>query len=60
MDKKSSRRSFFRNAVIGAAALSAGTDVLALGRKPKGIPRWRGFNLLNFFQARARTVCALA
>jgi aryl-phospho-beta-D-glucosidase BglC (GH1 family) len=53
MDMKANRRDFLRNAGIGAATLAAGADAFARGVKPKGIPRWRGFNLLNFYQALA-------
>jgi endoglucanase len=51
MDMKSNRRSFIRNAGITAIALGTVDDACGWGKKPYTIPRWRGFNLLNFFQA---------
>lgn len=55
-----SRRDFLRTAgVTAAVALGGGLPTLT-GREPvqdrpqNAIPRWRGFNLLNFFQAFAR------
>jgi endoglucanase len=51
MNMKSNRRDFLRNIGIGAAALTAGSDALAQDKKSNGVPRWRGFNILNFYQA---------
>jgi endoglucanase len=49
-----SRRDFLRAAAAGAAALAL-PHAAAAGEAPKpaqtALPRWRGFNLLNFFQA---------
>ena len=50
------RRDFLKTIGIGAAAIAVpGGRAAAQGDQPKpaqtAIPRWRGFNLLNFFQA---------
>ena len=56
MSNRSSRREFLKTIGAGAAALALGRDpAAAQEEKPKpaqtAIPRWRGFNLTNFFQA---------
>jgi len=50
-----SRREFLKGAAAGAAALLVG-GTRAAGEKAAqtAIPRWRGFNLLDFFQAFSR------
>ncbi|HUT95201.1 MAG TPA: cellulase family glycosylhydrolase [Thermoguttaceae bacterium] len=58
MTPGNSRRDFLKAAGLSAAAAATGC-VPALGRQQPGpaqtaIPRWRGFNLLNFFQALSR------
>ncbi len=59
MTRPINRRTFL-NTLGGAAAATALGDVLCAAelRTPKpaqtAIPRWRGFNLLNFFQALSR------
>ena len=57
MHKRPNRRDFLKTASVGAAAaLGATPGVPAAQAQPAEpaqttIPRWRGFNLLNFFQA---------
>ena len=56
MSNRSSRREFLKTIGAGAAAIAlAQGPASAQEEKPKpaqtAIPRWRGFNLLNFFQA---------
>ena len=53
------RRDFLNVTAVGAAALAArrcsGADLPTTPRATAhGLPRWRGFNLLNFFQAFSR------
>jgi endoglucanase len=53
------RRDFFRTAAAGAAAIAlstrhAASETEAAKPAQSAIPRWRGFNLLNFFQALSR------
>lgn len=52
------RRNFVRSSVLSAAALSIGSNVsFSAPLKKNPLPRWRGFNLLDFFSpdpARAR------
>lgn len=44
------RRNFVRNAALSAAAFSIGSQVsYASSFKTNPLPRWRGFNLLDFF-----------
>lgn len=59
MNLKHTRRDFFKTAGLGAAAIalcSPCADAQAETAKPAqtAIPRWRGFNLTNFFQALSR------
>jgi hypothetical protein len=49
MNPTTSRRNFVRTAALGTAALAA---PLANAAPKNALPRWRGFNLLYFFQAR--------
>ena len=55
MTHEANRRAFLGRAVGAAAALAAWRPAGAGGADPKptqtAIPRWRGFNLTNFFQA---------
>jgi aryl-phospho-beta-D-glucosidase BglC (GH1 family) len=59
MRHSTNRRDFLKTAAFGAAAMAAGiwqTEVPGAEAKPAqtAIPRWRGFNLTNFFQALSR------
>jgi endoglucanase len=59
MGYHSTRRDFLKTAGWGAALLAAGPAAMAAeatSAKPAqtAIPRWRGFNLLSFFQALSR------
>jgi endoglucanase len=56
-----SRRDFLRTAAVGSLALAGGRRVLSAAEPapaatpaPTAIPRWRGFNLTDFFQALSR------
>jgi len=56
MSKSGNRREFLRVAGLGTAALACRAAAAAApsgkpGPAQTAIPRWRGFNLLNFFQA---------
>lgn len=56
---QSARRDFLKTAGLTAAAIGTGMPRLlaqepASQRPKNAIPRWRGFNLLNFFQALSR------
>lgn len=56
---QTNRRHFLQTAGLSAAALGIGAPQLlaqeSAAEPPKNaIPRWRGFNLLNFFQAFSR------
>lgn len=54
--RKTDRRSFIRNTTIAAAAVSiAGTGALAAGTASakNKFPRWKGFNLLDYFSPAA-------
>ena len=56
MSDNASRRTFLAAAGAGAAALATGAgaasaDVKKTAPAQRAIPRWRGFNLLDFFQA---------
>ncbi len=65
MTRDVTRRRFLKTVSASAAVLAAGTGsagtgptgVLAADSKPAqtALPRWRGFNLLNFFQALGRS-----
>jgi endoglucanase len=50
MSQSTSRREFLRITGMGAAALAAAGPAMAAPQN--ALPRWRGFNLLYFFQAR--------
>ncbi len=59
MTHSTSRRDFLKTAALGAATMAAGIstiEVRAAEARPAqtAIPRWRGFNLTNFFQALSR------
>ncbi|MFN8241527.1 MAG: cellulase family glycosylhydrolase [Bacteroidales bacterium] len=48
----SDRRSFIRNSAIAATAVAISPSVMFNGNKPAAgnkLPRWKGFNLLDFF-----------
>ena len=50
MNPEKTRRGFLKSAGMGVAALAAAKAGLAAPKN--ALPRWRGFNLLYFFQAR--------
>lgn len=57
MNRSTTRREFVLGSTLAAAALAAGrAPVAAETERPAqtAIPRWRGFNMLSFFQARDR------
>lgn len=54
---RSSRRDFLKTAAqatAAAAIVTGGSPAKAAGPAQTTIPRWRGFNLLSFFQAKSR------
>jgi len=53
MKPEDTRRAFLKTAGVSFTALAAGSQLPGAEPKPAqtAIPRWRGFNLLSFFQA---------
>lgn len=59
MPDKTNRRDFLKTAAAGAAGAVLSGPAVSLAEKTArpaqtAIPRWRGFNLINFFQALSR------
>ncbi|MCB1126233.1 MAG: twin-arginine translocation signal domain-containing protein, partial [Verrucomicrobiae bacterium] len=46
-----SRRDFLKQTALAGAAVGVGSACAANFPKGNPLPRWRGFNLTNFFQA---------